>query len=306
MTESDANLHNVRPGYWPAIVLSGIVVILTALNALTWNYRDAGSADDRLQLMIVGVWVFEPILFGVWTALGSGSIVTRLPLVIPCLLMLFVAPGLRKASLADVERREFVVAVLVGTTIFAVTTMLFLAVRWFTGLRIESSTAAQSACQSRVRFSMKYLLSTITAYAVLFGMATQLEFQSEPPPPPSFFVFGPNFYIYVFAVGGAIVSGILLPIIAVPLIVLRPSCSKRAVQISLACWFVVTVLAVAIFAYLEEESPPEVFQFAVLMQLAAAFVGLLVTLPMRWVGFRLVSDRATDAQLPTQHSAMSP
>ena len=305
MTESDANLHNVRPGYWPAIVLSGIVVILTALNALTWNYQDAGSADDRLQLMIVGVWVFEPILFGVWTALGSGSVVTRLPLVVPCMLMLFVAPGPNRASFADMERFQFIIIVLVGTAIFAVATMLFLAVRWFTGLRIEPSTAAQIAYQPRVRFSMKYLLLTITAYAVLFGMAAQLKFRSEPPP-PSFFIFGPDFYIYVFAIGGAIASGILLPIIAVPLIVLRPSCSKRAVQISLSCWFVVTVLAVAIFAYLEEASLPEVFQFAVLMQLAAAFVGLLVTLPMRWVGFRLAHGPSTDAPVPAVDSAETP
>ncbi len=306
MTESDANVHDGPPDRPPTIVLAGIVLALIALNVLaTWLYRFAGPPDDWLLALTWGVWVFEPILFGVWAALGGGSLVTRLPIAIPFLLMLFVAPGLNKASFADMERFEFIIMVLAGMAIFAVATMLFLAARWFTGLRIEAPAAAQIGDRCRVRFSMKYMLTLITVYAVLFGMATQLKFRTEPPP-PSFIVFGPDFYIHVFALGGAIVSGILLPIIAVPLFVLRQQFSKRAAQFAVAFWLVVTVLAAPIFAFLAEESPLEVLQFTLLIQLGATFVGLLVALPMRWVGFRLVSDRTRKSLLSASCSVAAP
>jgi hypothetical protein len=213
-----------------------------------------------------------------------------MPIVIPCLLMLVVAPGLRKASLADVERREFVVAVLVGMAIFAVTTALILTLRWFTGLRVEPITV-QTAGQSSVRFSMKYLLATISLYAVVLGMIVQLAFQAEPPP-PTFSLFGPDFYIRVLIFGGAVLFAILLPTISVPLLVLCPRVSKRAYPIAVACWAIATLPIVEVWFMVDGEPWLRTLQFVLIVQLGAILAGVLTALAMRLGGFRLVSGRS--------------
>jgi hypothetical protein len=309
MTQSDAISQDDRSAKQAVLVLAAVVVVLALLNlGIAW----LDPSLDWLEILAIGVWVFEPTLFGIWTALGGGALVTRLPLAVPCLLMLWIAPGLNKATFAGMERYEFIIIVCAGLTIFALAMLICLVVRWLTGCRIEHANAAKTIGTARVQFSLKYLLTTVTLWAVVLGMAAQLTFRAKPPP-PSFFNFGgAEFYLYVSFLGGAVVSAVLLPINAVPVVLLRPQFSLRAVRFAIAAWFVVTMLATGIFAYLNKsEMNPlldvlwEQFFAVLLLQLGATVVGLLVVLPLRRAGFRLISGRPADMHAPVSSPSVT-
>ena len=55
----------------------------------------------------------------------------------PGLLLIFIVPGYVSTAFAADTKNEFVAVVIVGYAIYAVTLVLFLIVRWFTGIRIH-------------------------------------------------------------------------------------------------------------------------------------------------------------------------
>jgi hypothetical protein len=285
MSELDADESDYRP----AFVFAGIVVVFAAFNALsTWMLQDSNS--EYGIAMYVGVFVSEVLLFAAWTALGTGTIATRLPVILPCLLMLFIAPGLTSKSFADTQLAEFIVTVAVGLVLFAIFAAVFAATRKFPGLRVEQLSGAPLVAATRVRFGMKYLLILITVYAILLGMAMQLRFRTDPPP-PSFINFGLDFTIYFTSVGGAAVAGMLLPTLAIPLYVLHTRFSHRAERYALAFWLAVTLIAVGIGIFYLKGQPTEVIASVLLMQFGGALTGALVALPLRMAGFRIVRRR---------------
>jgi hypothetical protein len=122
MAESDDSARNQRISF----ALFGIVLLLATFNAAAqWLFPKDGSGGDYLVGVYFGVLVMEPILFGFWLGLGTGSFAMQLPLAVPCLLLLFMAPGINRSRFADTPRFEFIVTVAVGLAIFAVSTGVF-------------------------------------------------------------------------------------------------------------------------------------------------------------------------------------
>jgi hypothetical protein len=286
-----------------SLALAGVVVVFALLNSIaslaSWIWPDIYG--DLLSIIAVAVLVFQPMMFGVWTALGAGSILTRLPIAVPCLMLLFIAPGYVPAYFADVRRKEFVVAVLVGFAIYAATLILFLVFRWFTGFRIQPRASQPSIEKAGISYSVKYLWALITVYAVALGLTTQLKFQAAQPPPN--FIFGPDFFISILVLGGAIISAAALPTLAIPLAILHGRPSRRAVLSSIAFWIVVTLSA---FVTLNDKNQPlETLGALLLAQFGAALAGALTALPLRVAGLQLVRYRPNTVQSP-QPLAPSP
>ena len=267
------------------LTLSGIVFALAALNLATfWLYPET-PPPDYVEAMFIGAWVFQPMLLGIWTALGPGRFVTRLPLVVPCLVLVAAAPGLHRAGF-DLERREFIVIVAAGIAILLVTSGLLFIVRRFTGWRIAQSFHEAHRGPSCFQFDLKYLLILITLWAAALGITSSLVF--APPNPSTFFGF--NFFVHVAAIGGAAISAMLLPTVAVPLFVLSAPVSKRFVVYWGAFWALEICLATAVWRLIEIQPLWQILQWELLMQFGAGVVGAIAALALRWAGYRLTNE----------------
>jgi hypothetical protein len=263
--------------------LAGVVLAYAVLNffiLLIWP----DNAWDVAEAVVFGGMVFQPISFGLWTALGAGSILTRLPLSVPCLMFLFVVPGYVPDNYADTQQRDFIATVAAGFVMYAATVILFLIFRRFTGFRIERPRPESPHGASGVKFGIKYLFALLTIFAVVLGLATQLKLQTTPTPPN--FFFGPNFYIEILAIIGSAIYTAVLPTLVVPLSILHGRLTRSALLWSLAIWLVfMTSLVVILF---DSGDVLEAIGFMLLAQLGAVMLGAATAFPLRVFGLRLI------------------
>jgi hypothetical protein len=274
----------------PNLALVGVVIALALLNsAATAFWPDTG--DDYLAVFAWAIFGFEPIAFGVWTALGAGSILKHLPVAVPCLMLLFVAPGYVPNAFADLRQTEFTMAVAMGFAVYAATTLLFLIFRRFTGFRISPSINQAPSDNARIKFGIKDLLALITLYSIVLGLSTQLKFDTKPA--TNTWILGPDFYIAVILYGGSTLAGAILPTVIVPLSILHGRPSRRAVYSVTALWAAI-VLAIAL---LFDGNPKiELAMFVVFTQLIAATIGAFVAIALRCAGLRLVRSTTMQAK----------
>jgi hypothetical protein len=264
-----------------------VVIALALLNsAATAFWPDAGN-DDYFVLVAWPMFAFEPMAFGVWTALGAGSILKRLPVAAACLMLVFVAPSFVPAAFADLSQSEYTVGVATGFGVFAATIVLFLIFRRFTGFRIIPTTVQKSADSAGLKFSIKELLGLITLYAVVLGLVSQLVFQTKPDPNGSIFL-GPDCFIRMFLFGGSIVSTAVLPTLTVPLSILHGRPTRRAIALMPVVWVVATLPVALLVLTADVDDYSEFLGALLLVQLTAATVGALVAIALRSAGLRLV------------------
>ena len=274
----------LRPGW----VLAGIVLFLAAFNIVIDWMADVVPEPSDWAVTIVGVWVFEPILLAFWGALGTGPLIIRLSLLLPCLVTLVTVPSIRHHGFQDMERYEFIVLMIAAIAIFAVTTILLLILRWLFGWRIAQYPDGSTSANLRLQFDTKYLIILITICAITLGSTASLKF-SEPKPPN--FLFGPEFFVHVVVMGASIISLLLLPLIAVPILSLSVCPSKQAFIWSVAQWALVTSVTTAIWTIIDKSSP---LAHVLLLQLGAATAGASSALALRLAGLRFVRQKQHD------------
>src|SRR4051812_13362617 len=153
MTGSIAPSPDSRTRDHTAWALIGVITGYVLLSSVAQWFLASGN-ESLVSYLLMGVLVFEPVMIGIWTALGAGSMLLRLPIAIPCLLLLFVAPGYIPAAYADVERREFTYTVVAGFGVFVAATIVFLIFRRITRFRIQSPDV-QTQDSTRMKFSLK-------------------------------------------------------------------------------------------------------------------------------------------------------
>jgi hypothetical protein len=276
-----------------ALALAGSVVAFALVNSLATWFENRVE-EGYWSYVMMGVLVSQPTLFGVWTALGAGSILTRVPIAIPCLILLFVAPGYVPPTFADVRRVEFIQIVLAGLAIYTATLLLLLVFRRFTGFRIQLHSTQPADDRSGITFSMQYLLALITAYAVALGLAAQLKFDTTPQQPN--LLFGPNFFISILVFGGSILFAAVLPTLFVPLSILHGHSTRRAVISAIGFWVAVTFSIMIIVIAMEGGGLRSTFEYLGFVQLGAILAGALAALALRFAGLRLVRYRPDATQ----------
>jgi hypothetical protein len=233
----------------------------------------------------MGACVFEPVLFATWAAFGPGRFAIRALLIIPCLAIVVAAPGLDPGNLQDVQRFEYVVLLIAAYVVVVIATLIFLILRRFVGWQIEWIRGKPRVNHQPFQYDIKHLICFITLCALAMGMNFSSKF--SPADPPGF--FGPGFYIYVMAVGSAVISLLLLPIVAIPLWVLTEQPSKKSQRWSAVIWLVVTCGVGGFWFIVAEGMEPEALLFPLLIQFGGAVLGVATALPLRWAGCRLVS-----------------
>ncbi len=260
------------------LAISAAIGVFNA--ASRWFLLD--SASDWIETIVIGAWAMEPLLFAGWTALGPGSIVTRLPLALAGFAFDVAAPGLYRPNFADVERREFVSLFVAAMSLFAAATSLLLLVRWITGLRIEQNPGPK--LYLGVRFDTKYLLVLMTLCAVTIATLSGLTFGK---PRPALISFGPDFYIRIVIYGSLYCFFALLPVLAVAMFSLRHSPSRRAVWFVLVGWAISFVIMAGVWVGLMQEWGWEAIEAVGLIQLGAAAMAIPAAFVLRTAGYRL-------------------
>jgi len=291
MTDAAENSRVSAPRDRTNAALLGVVIVLAVINSvITWFGRNIDTGSDIVGATYAGFVVFQPMALGVWTALGAGSIYTRIPMAVLCNILLFVAPGTIPANFGNVELFEFVAIASTGLAIFVMTTLLFLIFHRFTRLRFQSAANADTGLQ----FSMQYVLCLMTITAVCLAMALNLKFHAESPPGNNF--LGTDLLLIILFIMGAMFSAAVLPTMAVPLLILYGQPSLRAKKWCAAFWLIVS--AVVVIAAIGQDAGGETIPGILIAQFISALAGGLAAKALRWSGLRLIRSPATDVQVP--------
>lgn len=271
--------HSARP----ARALVSVVVALTVLNAITtWLWNDD---NDVVQIAIIyGLFGFEPLAFGAWVALGDGSILRRLMLSAPLLMLLFVSPGYVPHVFDDVRLNEFTLMALMGFAMYGASAAIFLIFRTATGFRIRPAEPTNSKSKSDVQFSTRGLLALVTLYAVVMGFTAQLRLETKPR--PNLF-FGPDFFINIIIFGTLFLAGAVILTAIVPLAILHGRPTIRALALWASAWLPLTLL-LGLLATWGQNDTLEFIGAMLLLQLCAATIGAMTALWLRYNGLRLV------------------
>jgi hypothetical protein len=283
--------HSLNWRRRPSLALFGVVAAYAAFNVITsllWPKPDDEIAV--LLIAIIGVFVLQPMIIGVWLALGSGSWLTRLPIAVPCFLLLLLAPAIFSRDGVDIARDEFIVTVLAGLGILVATSLIFSCIRWFTRFRIASD-RRQTPGNQKAQFNIRYLLILTALCAVVLGILSQIKFQADP---PRGFLSGLDFFVVIVVFGGSVVATALLPTLSIPLFILHGQPSRRAIQIAFAAWIVISGLLIIFLV--DQEDPLVVLQSGLIAQSSAALAGALTALFLRWAGVRLVKGSPNPTQ----------
>jgi hypothetical protein len=289
MTDAAAVSADWKPPDRANATLLAIVVALAIVDSIVlWCWPE--SAPGVSGIAYHSFVVVQPVLFGVWTALGPGSIVSRLPMAVACLVLLWVVPSGIPDNSEDFTKFYFLIASLAGLAVYLATTILFLIFRRFTRFRLLSAAGKASPPVRHLRFSTRYILLLMTILAVDLGMAFNLKFQAEPPRGNNF--FGPGLFIWILFMGAALLTAMILPTLVIPLSILHGQPSRRAIGWSLVLWGVVMVsLEIIVF---DGNFSLETLVNQLMGQFVAVVTATLIAVLLRYcAGVRLVRSPAT-------------
>jgi hypothetical protein len=282
--------HKSRPSFLgpdslPAWILVGLVLFNIGV---FWIFAEDEYLPEWVNAVVIGAWTFEPMLLAIWTALSPGALIIRLSLAVPSLALLIAAQAIAPGGFKDIELYEFKIMTIAGSVMFAADLILMLILRWFFGWRLEPPGLAELQPAPRFQFGIKYLIILLTLCAVVLGILSDPVFKPPPEPNFAFIMFGPEFFLHIVMVGGTTILFALLPLAAIPLMLLSAQRSKRAFAWTLGTWGVMTVLIAAVWLALGEEN---VLPFGLLVQLGAAVLGFAAAVPLRLAGYRLKTSR---------------
>ena len=263
--------------------LLGIVVALATINSIILLAWPENESDAALAFYF-GYMICQPVLFGVWTALHTGSMFTRLPIAVASLILLWVTPGILPANFEKFEKYELLSIGVAELALYLIALILFLIFRRISGFRLRSESEETAPPAQPFQFSTRYILCLMTICAMDLGMAFNLTFQS--PPDPGTTIVGPKFFMEIWFFGAAILGVAILPTMAVPLFILQGRPSQRAIIGSLLFWAV--VLSSPVVLFIDQSGPGESFLILFLVQLASTIVGAIIAIALRLAGLRLV------------------
>ena len=227
-----------QSNYRPVLAYCGVIIGYITFNSLALSVMHYQPRENEyLIAFAVGAFVFEAVSVGMWLAMGTGAFVMRLPFVIASICIVCTAIGLAATSVEPVERIDFIAILLSASLIVFLAFILFLIVPGLFDAASCLKIRRRGGEAGKVRFSMRYLLTLTTVVAIALGTASQLKFKNPDPRP----FFGPGFAIYIMIVGGLMMSYVVLPAAAVPLIVLQGGALKRALGFAAGFWFAVTL-----------------------------------------------------------------
>jgi hypothetical protein len=228
-------------------------------------------------MVVVGVVLAQPMLFATWLVIGPPPATKRLPLTIAAFSAIILAGAITSEEWLSMDY------LLIAAVLFVFTVVVMFAVYKLTGWKVLHTWQGADSDLSLHQFSLKYLLSVTTIFAVLLSVGRTLasghEWGAFPP-------------ILDMLLPVSFVLLALIPIFFAALAVLSDWPPNRILIAIPLLWAGLTWLAVEAVVAVENEPRWEVARVISLMQLGAASAGILSAVLLRSAGYRLYRSRA--------------
>jgi hypothetical protein len=252
---------------WMMIALLAVAHILLSALVNPFGPFDA----DWAEYLAIGAWYAQPILFGLWLALGSGSFSTRFQSTVLALALLLFAGVMS----APYQSRNDPEDVPVRVAMFLVTAVMMLFARRWMGWRIVRE-PHREILSTGLRFNIKSLLVWTAFLAVLLAIGritwpfiTPLRFGS----------------FDEIALGTFIFAAVFGPLVFVSLSLLSTRFASGFTIATLAGWPFAILAATLVLAIIEPSAPDTIGVF-LLVAAGSALACCLTVLPLRLVGYR--------------------
>lgn len=164
------------------IALIGAVAAAVAANV--YLPRLLGGASGRngiyLAAFALGCLVSQACLLAIWAALGSQSVLQRLPLTLVLLTLLTCAYAVGLQIGGELPLEVAFITFTAAAALFCSVKLPLLLARWLTGCRIDSFDAQPlKAVDESAQFGVRYLLGCVAGVAVLLVLIRNSLPQSE-------------------------------------------------------------------------------------------------------------------------------
>jgi hypothetical protein len=258
---------------WMMIALLAVAHILLSTLVDPFGLDD----EDWKAYLAIGAWYAQPILFGLWLGLGTGSFSMRFQATILAYALVLFA-GVMSATFQseDVPVR---VAMLLVTAVG-----MYIARRWI-GWRIIRERRHEVHFTGPVRFNIKSLLVWTAFLAVLLAIG-RITWPFISP-----FRLGSFDEI---AIGTFIFAAVFGPLVFVSLSLLSTRFVSGFTIATLAGWPFAILAATLVLAIVEQSAPDTIGMF-LLVAAGSALECCLTVLPLRLVGYRWMKSNSANA-----------
>jgi hypothetical protein len=272
------------PKYW--IVLVSLVLAHAVLGRVSGFFIES---NNPLGYMICGVWLSQPILIAIWTALAPQRFFIRFLWGFLSFTLIFFAIGY---GISLYDPSNVVMFAIIDLVLFIVASLMFLLVRRLSRWQIIHFYAKPvSLDYQSYQFGIKHLLILTTILALALGLFRTLLLISRNTSLPE---------ISDIAGFACEIILILFPIIIIIWLTLAyVKNTASSIIYALILFGIVDVAAFSIFKWLEQNHPhnPNLIQIFLFVQLGASLSMFATTLVIRLCGFRMARVRANSVHI---------
>jgi hypothetical protein len=264
---------NIGPRRHRAVLAVALLVVMhVAFRALLNPIGvSVGTIPEWVGLLCMGILVSQPVLFGIWAAIGPGAYIARVPATFAALIAVCIAGVIRRWNLllpsvaaTSIQADQFVW----DLALFALVMGTMWIVGRFVGWRVVSYSNEPPAAQPN-QFSLKFLVGLTAVCSVLLAIGRLWA--------------SANASAASFA---GIVLLTLFPVLVLPFIVLSERPLLRLILLVPVLWALLTWLAIETVAAMEKVPPSQVANELVLLQVGAAIASLTAAMMLRLAGYR--------------------
>jgi hypothetical protein len=237
------------------------------LNPLGVGVDDLG---EELGLTLMGFLMTQPILFGIWAALGPGNSIRRIAATFAIFVAVCLGGAIKPLNVWSAAGESFSIEIeplLWALGFFILAAGIMVLARKFAGWRFDALSAVPTA-SPQSQFGVKFLLGLTTVCAVLLAICRALS--------------STNASAVMFA---GITLLILFPVLVLPFLMLSRKPSVRLLVVALLVWAILTWLATEAMAAVDSVSRGGAARQLVFIQLGAATASFVSAIALRLGGY---------------------
>jgi hypothetical protein len=267
MAEPRGSRHPMVFWFQPWMMIALLAVAHILYSALVNPF---GRFDEEwMEYLAIGAWYTQPMMFGLWLALGTGNFSPRFQLTLLAFAVLLLSGAINLQRTPD--------DLLIRVAMFVVIAILMSVLRNLTGWRIASRSDREMYVGGPVRFNVKSLLVWTAFLAAMLAIGRYLWPFTVPIRIGS---------LEEIALGTGIFALVFGPLVFVSLALL----SRRFISVSAMAIFVgwpIAVFAATLLLAIFEPNAPDAIGVFFLVGAGGVLACCLTVLPLKIFGYHL-------------------
>jgi hypothetical protein len=271
MAQPGGSRHPMVFWFKPWMMIAFLAVAHILFSALVNPF---GPPDTEWnEYLGIGAWYAQPMMFGLWLALGSASFSTRFQLTLLAFALLLFAGAIIVPRRGGVDPDDHPIRV----AMFVVTAIVMLVIRKWTGWRIARETDREINARGPVRFNIKSLLVWTAFLAAMLALGRYMWPAIGP------LRLGPLDEIALVTFIFALVFG---PLVFVSLSLLSRRLLSGLTVAAFSAWPVAVFVGTLVLEIVGP-APSDTVKTFFLVSAGGALACCLTVLPLRLIGYRL-------------------